>query len=217
MVCKKCKICCKRVHHSAHNNANKCHNCHDFYHFKCLKINNNGTEGFLCNACQLDNLPFSGINDSIFSLTLQGKEVNDSECLKLAPSFSIQTLLDQMNGSVTIETDEFLSDSIYSKYYTPAEFLQTKISKNAFTILHLNIASLQLHLDDLKTLLSMLNHSFSVIGITETKLKENSDTVINIDIDNYIFDDIRTKSHFGGCGIYGAFHDRSSNPYTKVL
>ena len=65
--------------------------------------------------------------------------------------------------------------------------MSTKIPKNAFSTLHLNISSLQGHIDDLKTLLSLLNHKFSVIGISETRIRDGSDPLLNIDIDGYMF------------------------------
>ena len=51
-----------------------------------------------------------------------------------------------------IETDEFINDTIQSKYYSPAEFISAKFNKRKFTIVHLNISSLYAHIDDLKKL-----------------------------------------------------------------
>ena len=82
------------------------------------------------------------------------------------------------------------------------EFITSKISKNSFSILHLNIASLQGHINDLKDLLSLLFHRFSVIGITETRIKEGNEPLINIDINGYTFKGVGTKSLCGGVGLY---------------
>jgi len=68
-----------------------------------------------------------------------------------------------------VETDEFISDSTVSKYYKIDEFMSAKIPNNTFSTLHLNISSLQGHIDDLKNLLFLLNHKFSVIGISEQR------------------------------------------------
>ena len=78
----------------------------------------------------------------MFLSTPQGKNSSENGNLKLFPSFTVQTLLDKIPGSIRIETDEFLSDSINLKYYTPSEFINAKISKNTFTVFHMNIASL---------------------------------------------------------------------------
>ena len=60
----------------------------------------------------------------------------------MQPSFTIQTLLGKMPGNRDEQTDEFLSDTIISKYFSPSEFLTPKIPKKSFSMLHLNIASL---------------------------------------------------------------------------
>ena len=77
-------------------------------------------------------------------------------------------------GAVNIETDEFLADTIESKYYKPKEFIAAKIPKNTFSYQHLNIASLQAHIDNLKILLALLNHLFHIIGITETTILDGN-------------------------------------------
>ena len=53
---------------------------------------------------------------------MHGFDEDSTELLKDVPSFSIQTLLDQLPGQ-KFDTDEFVSDSIESKYYTPAKFI----------------------------------------------------------------------------------------------
>ena len=61
----------------------------------------------------------------------------------------------------------------------------------------MNIASLQAHIDELKALLALLDHPFYIIGITETKIRENHEALIPIDLDNYFFHSVHTKTHFG--------------------
>ena len=67
---------------------------------------------------------------------------------------------------------------------------------------HINIASLSLHLDDLKMLLSILNHPFDVIAVSETKIKHGIEPVTNIFVEGYNFFPTTTKSDFGGVGIF---------------
>ena len=57
------------------------------------------------------------------------------------------------------------------------------LKKNS--VLHLSIVSLQGRIDDLKDHLSLLSHGFSVSGITETRIKEGNEPLINIDINGY--------------------------------
>ena len=112
----------------------------------------------------------------------------------------MQSLLDKMPGQ-KVSTDEFLSDSIESKYYTPVQFISEKFSKKTFTIIHLNVASLQCHIDELTTLLSLVAHPFDVICVTETRLYAKN-SLSNISIEGYDFLHTRIYSQCGGAGIY---------------
>ena len=67
---------------------------------------------------------------------------------------------------------------------------------------HINIASLSLHIDDLKMLLSILDHPFDIIAVSETKIKDEFEPVTNFTIPGYNFQHTPTKSDFGGVGLY---------------
>ena len=112
----------------------------------------------------------------------------------------IQSLLDKLPGQ-TFSTDEFLSDSISSKYFTPGEFVTSSFSNKYFSIFHLNIPSLQLHIDELRSFLSNLKHRFKVMSISETRLHDVK-PLVNIDMDGYSFEHTPTSSQCGGTGIY---------------
>ena len=141
------------------------------YHFSLKKADFPLPKDWLCNSCSINELPFSSIADDNFLLTLNGFSDKNTELLSNLPTFSIKSLIDQLPGQ-KISTDEFLSNSIESKYFTPAQFLNEKFNKKSFSMIHLNIASLQKHIDELRSFLSLLNHPFDVICITETRLYE---------------------------------------------
>ena len=101
------------------------------------------------------------------------------------PSFSIKSLLDQMPGK-KIDTDQFMSNNILSKYYTTSEFLSAKFFNKTFSVFHLNISSLQKHIDELRTMLKCTNSNFDIICISETRLL-NEVPLSNIQIDGYDF------------------------------
>ena len=84
------------------------------------------------------------------------------------------------------ETDEFMGKTITSKYFTPAEFLQAKLPQRKFPMLHINIASLSAHIEELRNLLNALDHSFDIIGISETRLHDE-EPLVNINIEGYNF------------------------------
>jgi hypothetical protein len=131
---------------------------------------------------------------------MQGMDEKTSNFLKDVPSFSIRSLIEQLPGQ-KFDTDEFIGDNVESKYYTPAEFISTKFSKKSFTMIHMNIASLQAHIDEFRSFLTFLNHPFDVICITETRLHEAS-PLVNIDITDYDFHHTPTSTECGGAGIY---------------
>ena len=57
---------------------------------------------------------------------------------------------------------------------------------NKFSMLHINIASLGKHIDELRCILDVLNYLFDIIGITETRFHDDN-PLTNIDIDGYVF------------------------------
>ena len=97
--------------------------------------------------------------------------------------------------------DDFVSDSVGSKYYTPAEFLTQKFTKKSFTMIHLNIASLSRHIDELRSLLTLLGHPFNIIAITETRLHDST-PLVDVNIDGYDFHHKETPTQCGGAAIY---------------
>ena len=67
--------------------------------------------------------------------------------------------------------------------------------------LYLNIASLSKHFDGLQNFLSLLKHSFDIIGISEHKISKNS---MNVDftLPGYTFYFNETESSNGGTGFF---------------
>ena len=130
---------------------------------------------------------------------MQAKELPFGEHFSLSPSFQINSLLHDLGSN---EDEDYVSDLTNSKYYTPSEFVSSKFSQDSFSMFHINIASLSRHLDDLKALLKILDHPFDIIAISETKIKENTDPVINISIDGYDYFHTPTKTDFGGVALF---------------
>ena len=90
--------------------------------------------------------------------------------------------------------------------------------------LHLNISSLAKHFDELNTLLSLLQHNFSFIGISETRFLKGREPVLNFSIPGYSHVSTPTESSAGGVILYisntHAFKPRpdlSSSLYSSKL
>ena len=195
----KCNFCKKTIAKSL--TPRKCFKCNKKYHKKCTG-GSHYTAQWLCNFCINSDLPFFNLDTNNLLLTLEGKDQISSENLEILPSFSIKSLLDKIPGTLKIETSDNMSDSVVSKYYTPVEFLKIKDSKNKFSILHINIASLQAHFDDLNQLITLLGHSFDVLAISETKLLKDVEPVTNLIIPEYKMYHTPTETHFGGVALY---------------
>ena len=198
----KCGTCNKAI--PKNNLIINCFDCGKFYHSNCSNISFEKfalCDCWRCNCCTQKFLPFSTLQNENFALTMQAKDLNLGDRTNLSPSFTIQSLLDNISG-FDRNVDDFIYDLTDSKYYTPSEFLSSKIPKKSFSMFHLNIASLSLHLDDLKTILSILDHPFDIIAISETKIKEDHDPISNISLDGYNFEHTPTKTDFGGVGIF---------------
>ena len=115
-------------------------------------------------------LPFANIIDENMKVTSRGfSDENIDFVVDKCASFSIKSLLDEMPGQ-KIVTDQFMSNSILSRYYTTSDFLSAKFCNKTNYIFHLNISSLQKHIDELRTLLICTNANFDVICISETRL-----------------------------------------------
>ena len=78
-------------------------------------------------------------------LGFHGLSVTDSEKLSNIPGFTIQTRLDEMPDQ-DFSTDDFLSNSIESKYYTPAKFLSEFFSSKSFIYPKLSLISKLVHM-----------------------------------------------------------------------
>ena len=68
-------------------------------------------------------------------------------------------------------------------------------------MVHINIASLSMHIDELRNLIYNLEHPFDIIGITETRLHDNA-PLTNIEIDGYEVRYTPKITQCGGAGIY---------------
>ena len=83
-------------------------------------------------------------------MTLRGLDDESISFLEeSSPLFSLKSLLDEIPGQ-KFDTDEFISDTILSKYHTIIDLANAKFSNKKIKIFHLNIASLQEHIHELQ-------------------------------------------------------------------
>ena len=170
-------------------------------------IENENLDWF-CPTCEASMLPFCNVkNETLFNDQLEGKISND---VHIIPEGKFKTFIEECNSmhleleESENESEETIFHNIKSKYYDILDFNNIKPdSGSTFGIMHVNLASLNLHFDDLKLILSLLKYKFDIIAITEHKLLRGIGATSNIDLDGYnpfVFEEIDTTH--GGTGFY---------------
>ena len=164
-----CGICLNSV--AKNHKAVKCDSCNLWIHIKCNKINVqtynlliNDNTVWCCLTCSKKLYPFSALNDNDFHSTIQGKTIKFKAFTRKRSSIE-NVIIDKLNDVVS------KSDlKNFSQYFEPDEFNKAFISSNhkGTNFFHMNIYSLSYKYDQLNTLLSEINISFDVIGITKT-------------------------------------------------
>ena len=75
-------------------------------------------------------------------------------------------------------------------------------NENYISLLNCNIRSLSATFDNLVNMLSQLYFSFSIIGLTETKIKVDHGILLNHDLHGYYFVSQNSNTNAGGVGFY---------------
>ena len=176
----RCNICNFKVHI-------KCNETDDKTYAK-MKTND---ETMFCIKCNEDIMPFFP--------TLSGKR-NYSD---LSTSSSVKSFfkgLNELNNN-QIDDSNDTSPPINCKYEDISSF-KHKSNKNEFSLFHLNIASLSKHKHELETILTMLEHKFDIIGISETKLIKNIVPNYDTSLEGYTTYETPTEGDKGGVSLY---------------
>ena len=189
-----CNICIKRVlNHSYHLN---CDICKGIVHLNCMPcVNKNDPlythrdeRIFYCSLCLLDIFAYNRLDDEDFIDAL-------AESWENQPLISFETLENQelifspfdFNDNFDTPLHDVDPDiQFYNKHYSGSlqdcdyylenmfneKIKKCKISNQSFSVLHMNIRSMQKNLGSLENYLEALDHNFTAIGISESWLKE---------------------------------------------
>ena len=152
----------------------------------------------LCSACTAKIFPFYTSSDEEFARLYISNVVFDMDRL---PNIAFNSYI--TNDNEDPDNNLPLITSRYYKVNAFVELLQKNLSQknlNSFSVMHSNIRSLSKNLHLLKDFLIMTESKFSIIGISETKLNDNS--VINIDLPNYKIIKENSPTQAGGVGMY---------------
>ena len=217
-ICSKCAVCNRTV--AKNHRAIECSLCNTWVHVKCQKFDDSEyvkyqTQDlcFFCIRCTDECFPFAKINDTQFKIGVTNG-INYSELSenKMELSSYQQSMVDAIKKSINFYEEDDESDdpnnsnflNINCDYYNIDEFRTKKLKNDEyFSILNLNIHSIELHIEEFRVVLDMLKFQFDIICITETKIVDGVSPSVNINITNYQ-PPVRmdTKASKGGVLIY---------------
>ena len=168
---------------------------------------------FYCIKCLADTLPLLNLNNKQFNLTAQGidfsEEVNVDEIFLNTTQLNMTKKINKaIDNGFDLNEDESDLDTgneihpIDCRYYTIDQFNEkTSNSTKHFSILHLNIHSIEFHIEELRIVLKLMNVKFDFICLTENKIRKNFEPKTDITIDDYQFPvGTRTEVSKGGGG-----------------
>ena len=196
-----CRVCYKSV--GIRHHAIECDICKTWVHIKCNKLDkkdyhfyqNNPDEPFICIKCTEESLPFMCLNENQFKIAVdKGINFPGDINVQFQPNPTEQRLFAKINNAINgisldvnnDEDDDCDGTSFDCKYYSIPEFESKKFkSEKTFSILHLNIHSIELHIEDLRIVLEMLDFKFDFICLSESKILKDINPKVNIDIDGY--------------------------------
>ena len=164
-----CTNCLKWVHHK---NKSNCSGLTD----KEFSVHlNEKNKIWLCDNCVhsknfeiLTHLPFFGLPDDSVDTEIPPISSNASTSVATKyKEFLSQCSYIETSSTVQFNGDDHTDDvysTINSKYYDIDEFNSLKVdTQSSFSACHVNIASLDKHIDDLRSIISQLSHRFDVI------------------------------------------------------
>ena len=217
-----CKCCSKQVGPRLH--AIQCDICDEWIHKKCNKLNDidyrylqASTSPWYCIICTSETFPFSLLTDIQLILHLSSNTNINFDVhppnLSLSPNPTNVNIFNDIDSYISSQIplgnknddhdDTILFPQVNCKYYDIDEFCSSKFNNNdSFSLFHLNIASLTAHFDELNTMINLLDFDFNIIGITETRIKNNIPPTINIDIEGYSIEQTPTEASCGGALLY---------------
>ena len=190
-----CGVCYKAV--AKNHNAVCYDSCNSWVHIKCNNLTKfcyrkmqTSQEPWYYKNCIKQILTFSELSNS--QLSRITKENLISSPKKIIQDNNLVILNDQYGTAIM--NDSFTPDEFYENLKT--------ISPTYNLYIHMNISSLQYHIDDLRYLVESCPNKPKIIGITECRLRKNREVLSNIDLNDYSFEFTTTESTKGGTLIY---------------
>ena len=200
-----CSYCDKIVKDNAR--ALECDVCHRWIHMICNKLDQKGYDyhtthpnaPFTCLSCLEKYIPFSSLDNNQFNLCVRlGVNFITNEFnINYAPRIRDQKLFIEVNKSMynsihnisndlDDDEDDDVEINMNCKYYGTDDFIKAKFKEEkTFSVIHLNIHSIERHIEEFRIILQMLDFKFDIICISESKILKNRNPLTSIDIQGY--------------------------------
>ena len=214
-----CSICKRKI--LKHAKKAYCFSCHRFVHRNCTGLTNVDFElavsntTWFCRICNDDIFPLNHLGDDDFLKAVYEMSQTTDIFLKIGNEsrlFHPFELNDDENDILDYHGDldpdkcyfnEYSHSLIKNcNYFVEGTFnkylLKHNVSQHSFSIMHLNIRSIPANFTSFLSYLDNVNHRFSVIGLTETWLKQPNISLYGIPGYSHIG---ITRSHGNGGGV----------------
>ena len=123
------------------------------------------------------------------------------------PRLDVTSSISNIDHLTNLDIDLHMPSDLNFDYFTSYDFHSNQgiincLSSNSLSFLNCNIRSLQANFDNLANMLTELYFLISVVGVTETKLKNDKEVLLNINITGYSFLSQPSCTNAGGVGVY---------------
>ena len=212
MVKDPCSVCSTTVRDNQRGIF--CDLCLRWVHLRCTSLDvanynrlSESADDWYCHNCLAKLFPFNWIDDDLEYFNCM-KYMSSSNKANMA-AFSSMCMLNVVNSCKAVDKqidpdrNLLVSDCKESSYFTDSEFadllLSSRVNDNNFSVLHVNARSLGNKMTEFTTLLTSLQHKFTVITVTESWV---NDTVL-VSIPGYNCHlKPRTTGRGGGVAVY---------------
>ena len=171
--------------------------CNEWIHIACndldkktYKLLQGSSTKWFCINCTEKEFPFTSQTNQELEKIYSGKHVIPYKVSE------IESFTAKINNRISHENDEHIIKSLYYNINElNGKLNESKsIFKKTFSLMHLNISSLQYHLDELSDLIDKSEATFSVIGITESHLNKDIVPLNNVNLHNFNIQHTPTES-----------------------
>ena len=120
-------------------------------------------------------MTYNSNTSCLCSSNISKSKLNNLNNLNILSSIESIPSLSDIDADINLPYQCNFKYYLTHDFYNSQEISDTSYTQESFSILHCNIRSLTANVDSLSNLLTELSHSFSVIGLSETKLLVGKD------------------------------------------